>query len=230
VAQALGIHPDAITIHMTRIGGGFGRRFMNDYMVQAALIAGALPGKPVKLIYTPSDDMRHDYYRPAGWHSLTAGLDEAGAIIGLTDHFVSFGVDGKPVTAAEMNPLEFPAQIVPDVHYGAPYMATNMTTGWLRAPTSNAVAFVFQGFLDEVAQAVGVDLPELMRRTLGEGRALPTPERGAPHARGDRRGVREGGVDARSAPQAGEGQRAGLRLLFQPYRLFRGGRGHQHRR
>jgi isoquinoline 1-oxidoreductase beta subunit len=189
VAQALGIAPEAITIHMTRIGGGFGRRLMNDYMVQAALIAKAVPGRPVKLIYARADDMRHDYYRPAGWHKLTAGLDANGAIIAIKDHFVSFGADGKAVTAAEMNPLEFPAQVVPDVHYGVSYMATNMPTGWLRAPTSNAVAFAFQGFLSEIAEAAGLDLPELMRRTLGEGRALPPPERGAPFHTGRARAV-----------------------------------------
>ena len=189
VAQATGVAPDDITIHLTRIGGGFGRRLMNDYMVQAAVIAKAVPGRPVKLIYTRADDMRHDYYRPAGWHNLTAGLDANGAIIAIKDHFVSFGAGGKPLTAAEMNPAEFPGQIVPDVHYGASYMATNMPTGWLRAPTSNAMAFAFQGFLSEVAEAAGLDLPELLRRTLGEGRLLPPPERGAPFHTGRARAV-----------------------------------------
>jgi len=189
VAQALGMAPEAITIHMTRIGGGFGRRLMNDYMVQAAVIAKAVPGRPVKLIYARANDMRHDYYRPAGWHKLTAGLDATGAIIAIKNHFVSFGADGKAITAAELNPLEFPAQVVPDVHYGASYMATNMPTGWLRAPTSNAVAFAFQGFLSEVAEAAGLDLPEMMRRTLGEGRALAPPERGAAFHTGRARAV-----------------------------------------
>lgn len=178
-ARALGIAPEAITIHMPRIGGGFGRRLMNDYMVQAALIAKAVPGRPVKLLYDRTDDIRHDCYRPAGWHRLTAGLDAKGAIAAITDHFVSFGHDGEPAIAAEMSPFEFPAQLVPAVHYGATYMPTTMPTGWLRAPTSNAMAFTFQGFLDEVALAAGCDLPELLRRTLGEPRTLPPPERGA---------------------------------------------------
>ena len=178
-AKALGIAPEAITIHMPRIGGGFGRRLMNDYMVQAALIAKAVPGRPVKLLYDRADDIRHDCYRPAGWHRLTAGLDANGAITAITDHFVSFGQDGEPVIAAEMSPFEFPAQLVPAVHYGATYMPTTMPTGWLRAPTSNAMAFTFQGFLDEVALAAGCDLPDLLRRTLGAPRTLPPPERGA---------------------------------------------------
>ncbi len=173
VADMLGIAPDALTIHMTRIGGGFGRRLMSDYMVQAAQIAKALPGRPVQMILNRTDDIRHDYYRPAGWHHLSAGLDAKGSIVALKDHFVTFGADGKAIRAAEMSPAEFPGQIVPNVDYGVSYLATNMPTGWLRAPTSNAMAFVFQGFLDELAEAGGLDLPELMRRTLGEARALP---------------------------------------------------------
>ncbi|MAC58348.1 MAG: isoquinoline 1-oxidoreductase [Novosphingobium sp.] len=173
VAEMLDIAPDAITIHMTRIGGGFGRRLMSDYMVQVAQIARAVPGKPVKMLYTRADDTRHDYYRPGGWHELTAGLDEDGRLVALKDHFVSFGADGEPVRAAEMEETEFPAQIVPNVHFGVTYLPTNLPTGWLRAPTSNAMGFVFQSFLDEAAEAAGMDLPAFVLRLLGEDRALP---------------------------------------------------------
>lgn len=179
IAEMLGIAPDAMTIHMTRIGGGFGRRLMSDYMVLAAQVAKGVPGRPVKLLFDRTDDLRNDYYRPAGWHRLTAGLDEKGAIIAFKDHFVSFGANGKPLRAAGMSANEFPGPVVPDMHYGASYLTTNLNTGWLRAPTSNAMAFVIQGFLDEVAEAAGIDLPELMRRTLGAPRALPA-EKGRP--------------------------------------------------
>lgn len=179
VAAMLGIAPDAMIIHMTRIGGGFGRRLMSDYMVMAAQVAKGVPGKPVKLLFDRTDDLRNDYYRPAGWHRLTAGLDAKGGIIAFKDHFVSFGANGKPLRAAGMQAGEFPGPVIADMHYGASYLATNLNTGWLRAPTSNAMAFVIQGFLDEVAEAAGIDLPELMRRTLGTPRALPA-ERGRP--------------------------------------------------
>lgn len=173
VAEMLGIAPEAMTIHMTRIGGGFGRRLMSDYMVQVAQIARAVPGKPVKLIYTRADDVRHDYYRPGGWHELTAGLDGEGRLVALRDHFVSFGADGKPVRAAALEETEFPAQILPHVHFGATYLPTNLPTGWLRAPTSNAMGFVFQSFLDEAAEAAGVDLPTFVLGILGKDRLLP---------------------------------------------------------
>ncbi|GEN98522.1 isoquinoline 1-oxidoreductase subunit beta [Novosphingobium sediminis] len=176
IAKVLGIDPASMTIHMTRIGGGFGRRLMSDFMIQTACIAKALPGRPVKLLYDRTDDLRNDYFRPAGWHRMTAGIDASGALVALKDHFVTFGENGKPMRAAGMLASEFPGPELPDVHYGVSYLKTNVTTGWLRAPTSNAVAFVFQGFLDEVAEAAGTDLPELMRRTLGAGRKFPSSD------------------------------------------------------
>jgi len=189
VAAMLGIAPEAMTIHMTRVGGGFGRRLMNDYMVLAAQVAKAVPGRPVKLLFDRTDDLRNDYYRPAGWHRLTAGLDAKGAIVALKDHFVTFGADGKPIRAAEMSANEFPGPVVPAVHYGMSLLTTNLATGWLRAPTSNAMAFVFQGFLDEVAEAAGLDLPELMRRTLGTPRDLPAEKNRPAFNTGRARGV-----------------------------------------
>jgi isoquinoline 1-oxidoreductase subunit beta len=176
VTKALGIKPEAVTIHLVRAGGGFGRRLQNDYMVQVAQIARGLPGVPIKLIYSRSDDLRHDFYRPAGWHRLKAGIDAQGKLLALTDHFISFGTPGnsnKTVRAAGFNSEEFPLQVLGDVAVGQTLLATNVPTGWLRAPTSNAMAFVFQGFLDEVAAAGGRDLPALMRDLLGSPRELP---------------------------------------------------------
>jgi len=191
IAKVLGIDPASLTIHMTRIGGGFGRRLMSDFMIQTACIAKAMPGRPVKLLYDRADDLRNDYFRPAGWHRMTAGIDAAGALVALKDHFITFGANGKPMRAAEMRATEFPGPVLPDVHFGMSFLPTNLTTGWLRAPTSNAVSFVFQGFLDEVAEAAGTDLPSLMLRTLGATRQLPPEPDDTPFDTGRARGVIE---------------------------------------
>ncbi|MEA3389959.1 xanthine dehydrogenase family protein molybdopterin-binding subunit [Sphingobium sp. CCH11-B1] len=191
VAKALNLAPDNIRINFTRIGGGFGRRLMNDYMVQAAAIAAQLPGVPVKLLYSRQQDVQRDFYRPAGWHGFRAALDRSGKLTAFHDHFVTFGKDGKPVRSADMPAHELPAGLIDTVLLEQSFLATNMPTGWLRAPGSNALAFVTQAFLDEVAEAAGKDLPTLMLELLAQPRALPRGPNAPPFLTGRAKGVIE---------------------------------------
>ena len=172
---------DDVTVHVTRAGGGFGRRLLNDYMLQAAAISHALPGTPVQLIWSREDDIRRDYYRPAGWHGFEAGLDAAGRLTAFTDHFVTFG-DGTRVTrAGDLTLTMPPADLIPHLRFTQSQMPTVLTTGWLRAPGSNALCFASQSFLDEVAHAAGKDLPALMRELVAEPRVIaPFGGRGVP--------------------------------------------------
>ena len=174
--KALGIASERVTLHLTRAGGGFGRRLLNDYMVQVAAIARSIPGVPIQLLWSREDDIRRDYYRPGGWHSFQAGLNAQGDLIAFTDHFVTFG-DGKTTArAANFNLALPPAGLVEHLHFTQTMLPTVITTGWLRAPASNALAFASQSFLDEVAIAGGKDLPALMLSLLGERREIPAPD------------------------------------------------------
>ncbi len=162
VANYLGVAPDKVEVHLTRLGGGFGRRLMNDYMVQVAAIAKQMPGTPVQLIWSREDDVRTDYYRPAGWHKLRAAWDENGKLTGWADHFITFDLGGGGFNPATMSATEFPANHVENLRFEQNKMRTSVPMGALRAPTSNAMAYVMQSFLDEVAHAQGKDLPTLL--------------------------------------------------------------------
>lgn len=174
VAKTLGIAPEAVTIHVTRCGGGFGRRLASDFVVQSAMIS-KLAGAPVKLLWDRRQDLQHDMYRPAGFHHFSAGVDAQGKLVTLRDHFVTFGVGDKFNDSATFSPNEFPARFLPNIELAMSSMPFAQPTGPMRAPGSNGLAFAFQGFLDEVAFATRQDPLQFQLSILGEPRAIPTP-------------------------------------------------------
>jgi isoquinoline 1-oxidoreductase beta subunit len=158
-AAGAGIPPENVTMHLVRSGGGFGRRLVSDYdteigriakMVTDERTAAGLPSVPVKLLWTREDDMAHDQYRPTGYHFFKAGLDATGKLIGYRDFVAS--------TNSVVPTNEFPRGFVENVSITAENVTPfSVPTGALRAPPTNGVSFVIQGFVDEIAVAAGKD-------------------------------------------------------------------------
>ena len=172
VAGALGIPREKVTLHQIRGGGGFGRRLMNDYACEAAVISKQA-GVPVKLQWTREDDMQHDFYRVGGFHSFKGGIDDGGKLVAWSDHFITFTQDGqKPTSGGDLSPDEFPALLLPNVRLTQTKLPLMIPTGPWRAPRSNSIAFAVQSFLHECAVAAKRDHLEFLLEVMGEPRWL----------------------------------------------------------
>jgi isoquinoline 1-oxidoreductase beta subunit len=166
ISRLTGVPQDAITIHIMRTGGAFGRRLANDYMVEAAYIAKQVNGAPVKLLWAREDDISHDPYRAGGSHGLRAALDANGKVTAWRQHAVTYGDGARATSSAGVGGDEFPSGRVPNYGIYSSFTPLLTRTGPLRAPGANAFCWVGQCFLDEVATAAGRDPLELQLELL----------------------------------------------------------------
>lgn len=178
ISRTLGIPAEKIKINQLRIGGGFGRRLMNDYMCEVGQIAKRVNG-PVKLVWTREDDMAHDFYRPGGFHSFKGAVDANGKISAWQDHFITFAAaGGRPVSGGAMNGNEVPGPFVPNFRLTQTKLNLGQPCGPWRAPGSNSFAFVTQCFIHELAVAAGRDHLEVLLELFGEPRQMAANEGG----------------------------------------------------
>ena len=148
-SSLLGIPEENISIDMTRMGGGFGRRLYGNFALEAAAISKKV-GTPIKLVYTREDDMSQGTYRPAYHVKYRAALDANHKLTAF--HVKGSGIHGSPVFADR-----YPAGTVDNYRAENERVDSNISGGAWRAPRSNFMAGIENAFLDEVAEAAGKD-------------------------------------------------------------------------
>ena len=162
-ARITGLDPSKVTVHTTYLGGGFGRRFMQDFVAEA-VEASKLAGVPVKVLWSREDDIQHDFYRPSTRVDFAASLAGDGTASALTARIVcpsiSAALFGAPRTVADNDAVEgvknhpyaIPNQLVDVVHPG-----WQIPVGFWRSVGSSQNGFVIESFIDELAWAAGKD-------------------------------------------------------------------------
>ncbi len=165
-AKLLNIPEDKITVEITRLGGGFGRRLKFDYVLEAAELSSIIK-KPVKVIWSREDDMTGGSYRPAVRYRFEAALDDKGNMIGYKLRGVGINLNNA---TRENN---FPSGAVDDLLIESIEHVSPITTGAWRAPVTNFLAFAEQSFIDEVAIAAGKDPVQFRLELLQKARTKP---------------------------------------------------------
>ncbi len=168
-SKLLDIPEDKITLHITRLGGGFGRRLKTDYVTEAAELSSLIKA-PVKVIWSREDDMTGGSYRPAVRYRFEAALDANGNMTGYKLRGVGIN-SGNPTR--EDN---FPSGAVDNLLIDSVEHVSPITTGAWRAPITNFLAFAEQSFLDEVAHAAGKDPVQFRLELFQKAKKAPVGE------------------------------------------------------
>jgi isoquinoline 1-oxidoreductase beta subunit len=177
VAAVLGIDKKDVEVHVTLLGGGFGRKSKPDYCAEAALLSKRL-GKPVKVIWTREDDIRFDYFHTTAAVYHKATVDGGGKPTAWLQRSVFPPIASTFAGASE--PLSFELDLgLTDLPYDVPNIRAengpadaHVRIGWFRSVSNIFHAFAAHSFADELASAAGRDPLEFMLDLLGPGKAL----------------------------------------------------------
>ena len=182
-AEMLGISPDAVTVHVTLIGGGFGRRLFSDYVHETVELSRAI-GKPVQLLWTRSDDMRFGYFQPPSVERIVGGFDANRKPVAWLQKSVGCDLTMFPLSEADRkNVRHYYENEEPWGAFDNPYsfshlkadfipMDAPVPTGPWRAVMYPARVFARESFLDEMASTAGEDPVAFRLRLLAPGDVL----------------------------------------------------------
>jgi isoquinoline 1-oxidoreductase beta subunit len=178
VAKTLGLTPEDVTVNVTLLGGGFGRKSKCDYVLEAALLSRAV-GAPVKLTWTREDDIRHDFLHTVSAERIEAGLDKNGKVIAwrhrsaaptILSTFVAGAANEAPFELG-MGLVDLPLQIA-NIRCENPEVPAHSRIGWFRSVSNIPHAFAVQSMIAEIAHATGRDQKDMLLELIGEPRVV----------------------------------------------------------
>ncbi|BBM68766.1 xanthine dehydrogenase family protein molybdopterin-binding subunit [Rhodothermus marinus] len=186
VAEVLGIPERNVRVFITLLGGGFGRRLMDDYAVEAAYLSKAV-GTPVQVVWTREDDLQFDFYRPMAVHRIEAALDAEGRPLAWYHRLVSTsiraaleGPEAPDQHRSEVGGADLLPYRVPNWRLEYRPLQSPIFRGWWRSVEHTHTAFAVESFIDELAAAAGRDplayrleLFDMEARSEGGGWAPP---------------------------------------------------------
>ncbi len=178
VARALELEPDKVIVHVTLLGGGFGRKSKPDYVVEAALLAKQL-GKPVQVVWTREDDIRHDYFHSCSAQYYKAGLDGQGKVTAWLAREALPPIGSTFVAGENLMSDGALSQSYGSIPFAVPNLRlernkadAHARIGWLRSVYNIPFAFGIGSFVDELAHAAGKDPRDFLLQLIGEDRHL----------------------------------------------------------
>ncbi|MDC7817445.1 xanthine dehydrogenase family protein molybdopterin-binding subunit [Pseudomonas sp. BLCC-B112] len=179
IAERLGIGFDQVTVNVTLLGGGFGRKSKPDFILEAAILAKAFPGKAVRVQWTREDDIHHSYFHTVSAEYLKAGLSEDGMPAAWLHRTVApsitalFAPGMNHEGAFELG-MGFTnmAYAVPNVRLENPEAAAHTRVGWYRSVSNIPHGFAIQSFVDELAHKAGQDPLKYQLKLLGPDRQI----------------------------------------------------------
>lgn len=179
ISRRLGIPFENVTVHVTLLGGGFGRKSKPDFALEAALLSREVGGRPVKVTWTREDDLHHDYLHTVSVERLQAALDARGKPTAWLHRSVAptiasiFGPDPGHEAPFEqgMGLINLPFDI-PNIRIENPEAMTHTRIGWFRSVSNIPHAFAVQSFVAELAAAAGRDHRDYLLDVIGPARRI----------------------------------------------------------
>jgi isoquinoline 1-oxidoreductase beta subunit len=178
LAKTLGIPEDNVTVNVTLLGGGFGRKSKCDYVLEAALLSRAV-GAPVRMQWTREDDVRHDFLHTVSAERIEAGLDKNGKVVAwrhrsaaptILSTFAAGAANEAPFELG-MGLVDMPFQIA-NVRCENPEVAAHSRIGWFRSVSNIPHGFAIQSMVGELAAATGRDQKDMLLELIGEPRIV----------------------------------------------------------